>query len=230
MARRNLAVLVVVLASATASPAIAETRGALRAGVMVLELESSRETPLFGEQVGRAVDRYNAAAAAYEQAGGGTMSRIDEGDLALRETLLVLAPGLEVGGRRYFFRIEAPIGLGADLRSIGLGVYPLNLQARAHRKVALYLSAGGTASLLDRPGDGDRGGLVAGRAAVGARIAGRVVVELGYSAFAIGGSVNDERLETRMFLDEDQQPVQPDDVIAAGEARGLVDVSVGVTF
>jgi hypothetical protein len=156
------------------------------------------------------------------------MSRIDEGDLALRETLLVLAPGLEVGGRRYFFRIEAPIGLGADLRSIGVGVYPLNLQAKPHRELAAYVSVGGTASWLDRPGPGDVGGLVAVRAAAGVRIASRFLVELGYSAFALGGNVNQERLESMSVTAEDMQ--HPDKVVAAGEASGLFDVSVGVTF
>ncbi len=220
--------LVAALASLDAAAARAETRGTLRFGVMALELESSPETPFFGDEVGRAVDRYNSAAAAYEQASGQTMQRIDESDLGVAETLFLIGPGIEFGGRHYFFRLEAPIGLAADLRSFGIGIYPLNLQARLHRTVAAYVSAGGTASWLDRPGAGDVGGLVAIRAAAGVRIARRILIELGYSAFALGGSVNNERLESMSLTAEDIE--QPDRVLSAGEARGLVDVSLGITF
>jgi hypothetical protein len=228
MARGIVVVLVAALAILDATAARAETRGTLRFGVMALELESSSETPLFGEPVSRAVDRYNTAAAAYERASGETMARIEADDLGVTETLVVVAPGIELAGRHYFFRLEAPIGLSADLRSIGVGVYPLNLQARLRRGLAGYVSAGGTASWLDRPGSGDVGGLVAVRAAAGVRIASHVMIELGYSAFALGGSVNNERLESMSITAEDVQ--RPDQVIAAGEARGLIDVSLGLTF
>src|SRR5690606_699714 len=108
--------------------------------------------------------------------------------------------------------------------SIGLGVYPLNVQARPRRDLAVYASAGGTASWLDRPGSGDVGGLVAIRAAAGVRIADRFVIELGYSAFALGGTVNNDRLEGMSITDEDLQLVRPEEVISAGEARGLIDL------
>jgi hypothetical protein len=229
MGRGNFVLLMAALASFDATVAEAETRGALRVGMMTLELESSSETPLFGEQVGRAVDRYNTAAAAYERVSGQRMERIEADDLGVSETLLVLAPGIELGsGGHYFFRLEAPIGIGSDLRSIGAGVYPLNLQVRPHKKLAVYVSAGGTASWLDRPGPGDVGGLLAARGAAGVRIANRFLVELGYSAFAIGGNVNKERLESMTVTPEDVE--HPDNVVAAGEARGLFDVSLGVTF
>jgi len=230
MSRGITLTVAAALSSLPAAAAQAETRGALRVGMMTLELESSSETPLFGAEVNRAVDRYNTAAAAYDRASGGTTARIDAGDLGVSETLLMIAPGLELGGGgRYFFRLEAPIGLSSDLRSFGLGIYPLNLQAHPHRKLAAYVSAGGTASWLDRPGAGDVGGLIAVRAAAGVRVASRVVVELGYSAFAIGGTVNRDRLEA-MELPRDPELVEPEDVVSAGEARGLVDLSLGVTF
>ncbi len=228
MPRGTVAVLIAALASLHATAASAETRGTLRFGVMALELESSPETPFFGDEVGRAVDRYNTAVAAYEQASGRPMARIDESDLGVAETLFMFAPGIEAGGRHYFFRLEAPIGLASDLRSFGLGIYPINLQVTPRRGLAAYVSAGGTASWLDRPGDGDVGGLVAIRAAAGMRIARRVLVELGYSAFALGGSVNNERLESMSITAEDIE--QPDRVLSAGEARGLVDVSLGIAF
>jgi hypothetical protein len=196
----------------------------LRLGVMSLDLESSSEMPLFGGQVERAVDRFNAAAAA-----GGASARIDAGDLGVAETLFVVAPGIELGGGgHYFFRLEAPIGFADNLTSVGVGVYPLNLQATLRRGLAGYLSVGGTASWLDRPGSGDVGGLVSVRAAAGVRFAKHFVFELGYSAFALGGSVNNARLDAMVAAR--MPPASFDEVISAGEAQGLFDVSLAVTY
>jgi hypothetical protein len=231
MARGTVVVLIAALVSFDAAGAGAETRGTLRFGMMPLDLESSSETPLFGDRVERAVERYNTAAAAYDRASGAMTPRIDATDLGVSETLFVISPGIELGAGHYFFRLEAPIGLASDLRSIGVGVYPLNLQARLRRGLDAYVSAGGTASWLDRPGSGDVGGLVAVRGAAGMRIARRFVIELGYSAFAIGGSVNEQRLENMSSMSiEDMQSLRPEEVLSAGEARGLVDLSLGVTF
>ncbi|HWO25652.1 MAG TPA: hypothetical protein VNO30_43230 [Kofleriaceae bacterium] len=228
MMRRNAVILAAALASLHATAAGAETRGALRLGLMTLDLQSSPDTPVFGEQVGQAVDRYNTAAAAYERASGQTVERIQADDLGVTETLFMISPGIEVGAQHYFFRLEAPIGLSSDLRSLGLGVYPLNLQMKPRRDVAAYLSAGGTASWLDRPGPGDVGGLIAARAAIGARIASRFLVEVGYSAFALGGNVNQDKLESMAVTAEDM--AHPEKVVGGGEARGLFDVSFGVAF
>jgi hypothetical protein len=210
------------------SIAHADNRGTLRFGVMPLELQSSSDTPLFGEGVDRMVDKYNSAAAAYDRANGGSTERIDAADLGVTETLLVFAPGLELGGSTYFFRIEAPIGFSDEMKSVGLAMYPINLQAQLRRSLVLYASGGGSASWLDRPGTGDVGGLVVLRAAAGLRIARHIVVEVGYSAFALGGSINSERLDNMTAADAMQ--LQPDDVISAGEARGIVDASVGLAF
>lgn len=212
-----------------AGSASAETRGTLRFGLLPLDLESSSDTPLFGDQVDEAVASYNAAATVIDRRTGSRTERIDAGDLGVAETLAMITPGLETGVGHYLFRLEAPIGIGSDLRSIGLGVYPLGVQGRVARDVALYASAGGTASWLDRPGEGDVGGLLTVRAAVGARFAQRFVVEVGYSAFALGGTVNSDRLD-RMTLTEEMQLPEPESVISAGEGRGLFDVSAGVSF
>lgn len=232
MTRRTVVVLIATLFGLDGLDgltAAAETRGTVRFGVMSLELQSSSDTPLFGDQVDHAVDKYNTAVAAYDRATGATTERIDAGDLGVSETLFLIAPGVELGGAgHYFFRLEAPIGLSSDLRSLGVGVYPLNLQATLRRGLAGYVSAGGTASWLDRPGPGDVGGLVAVRGAAGVRIASRFLVELGYSAFALGGNVNKERLDNMSLSVADMQA--PDRVVAAGEARGLVDFSLGVAF
>jgi hypothetical protein len=220
MRRSSRVVMCAVIVLLTAGDAAA--RGTLRFGVMPLELESSSDTPLFGSQVDRAVDSYNAAAAAYG------MQPIDASDLAITETLLTIAPGYEDGRGYYFFRIEAPIGLSADLKSVGLAIYPLNFQAQVQRTVALYISAGASASWLDRPGAGDIGGLVAVRGAVGARLASHVVFEIGYSAFALGGSINEERLAN--MTNPEGMPMPPDEAVSGGEASGLLDASIGITF
>ncbi len=199
----------------------ADTRGTLRVGVMPLDLVSSSDTPLFGDRVDRLVDEYNAAAMA-----SGTSARIEASDLALAETLVVVAPGVELGSGVYFFRLEAALGFSDSLTSYGVGVYPINLQGTLGRGVALYASGGGVASWLDRDGSGDVGGLLMLRGAVGCRFARHFVLELGYSAFALGGTVNNERLASMRA----GEVMPPGEVISAGEARGLVDASLGVAF
>jgi hypothetical protein len=199
----------------------AAARGTFRFGVMPLDLESSSDTPLFGSQVDRAVTSYNAAAAEYG------MQPIDASDLGMSETLYVLAPGFETGSGHYFFRMEAPIGLSADLKSFGIALYPLSLQAQVQRGVALYFSAGGSASWLDRPGPGDMGALLAARGAAGVRFS-RIMFEVGYSAFALGGSVNRRTLAD--MANGEAMPSSPDQAVSAGEASGLLDASIGITF
>lgn len=220
--------LVTALVGLHTAEASAETRGTLRFGMMTLDLQSSPDTPLFGDDVSRAVDKYNTAVAAYDRATGTQTERIDAHDLGVAETLFMISPGIELGAGHYFFRLEAPIGLSSDLRSIGAGLYPLNLQAKLRRELAAYVSMGGTASWLDRPGPGDVGGLLAVRAAAGVRIARYFMLELGYSAFALGGTVNSDRLESMAFTAEDMQ--HPDKVIAAGESSGMFDVALGLAF
>jgi len=209
-----------------AGSASAETRGTLRVGLLPLDLESSSDTPLFGEQVDRAVTEYNAAARVFDRRTGTNTAPIDASDLGVSETLAMISPGIEAGSGHFLFRIEAPIGIGSDLKSIGLGLYPIGIQGRV-RDIAIYASAGGTASWLDRPGEGDKGGLLTVRAAIGARFSNHVVVELGYSAFALGGTVNNDKLEQ---METEMELPAPETVLSAGEARGLFDVSVGLAF
>lgn len=207
----------------------ADTRGTLRLGVLPLELESSADTPVFGDRVIRAIDDYNAAAAARDRMTGGTTARLDASGLGVTETLLVFAPGVELGSGTYFFRLEAPVGVGDEITSVGVGVYPINLQLALRRNVVVYASVGASMSWLDRRGSGDVGGLVAARGALGARVARHIVIEVGYNAFVLGGSINRSRL-AEMIDPETMQLVQPEDAIAAGEARGIVDASLGLAF
>jgi hypothetical protein len=215
------------LIAATVGITHADTRATFRLGVLPLELESSADTPLFGDRVAGTVDDYNAAAEAYDRMNGGTTARISASDLGVTETLLVFAPGLELGTGLYFFRLEVPIGVGNDLRSIGLGVYPINFQLPIGNGNALYVSGGASASWLDRLGPGDIGALVTLRGAAGVRLARHVVFEVGYNAYTLGGNINRSRLaamKESMTLDE------PGKAVSAGEARGIVDASLGVAF
>jgi hypothetical protein len=205
----------------------ADTRSTFRLGVMPLELQSSSDTPLFGGRVDRVVNDYNTAAAAYDRMNGGSTARIDASQLGVAETLLVFAPGLELGSGLYFFRIEAPIGIADDLRSFGVGIYPINLQAPLGRSVAVYGSLGASASWLDRPGPGDVGALVTVRAAAGLRLAQHLVVEVGYNAYALGGNINRDRLAA---MTETMTLSEPGKAVSAGEARGIVDASLGFAF
>lgn len=195
--------------------------------MMPLELEASRDTRFFGDEIGEAVDAYNRAAAAYDQRFGGSTARADEDDLGVDDTLVLFAPGIEAGGRVFFSRFEAIIGVGDEMRSYGLGVYPLNVQVALGDELAGYVSAGGTASWLDRDGS-DVGALVSLRAAGGVRINERIVVEAGYGAFMIGGVVDNDMLEYTPSAEA--PPPSPREVVAAGEATGVVDLSVGVVF
>ena len=196
--------------------------------MLPLELEASRDTALFGDDIADAVDGYNRAADAYDRRYGGATPRMDAGDLGLDDTLVTIAPGFEAGGDLVFFRLEGQVGFGDELRSYGLGVYPLNLQLELSRELAAYVSAGGSASWLDRRGS-DVGALVSARAAGGVRISRRVVVEAGYAAYAIGGVVDNDALDEYMPA-PGSPPPSPREVVAAGEGSGMVDVSVGVVF
>lgn len=213
-----------------AATASADTRGALRVGIVQLELESSPTTPWFGDDVERVVDRYNMAAAAYDRATGAMTAKIDAGDVGVAETLVMISPGIEAGTGAYFFRIEVPIGVGSNVSSVGVGVYPLNLEARLAKRFAVYGSAGGSASWLDRAGDGDLGGLLAARAALGARLGGHFLIEVGYSALVLGGTINRDRLDAMTAPSATGRLPVPGDALAAGEGHGLVDVGLGVTF
>ena len=224
---RQILVVSVALGASTSEVSHADTRGTFRLGMMPLELKSSSDTPLFGGSVASVVDDYNSAAAAYDRMSGETSARIDASDLGVTDTLLVFAPGLELGSGIYFFRIEAPIGIGDELRSVGVGVYPINLQAALSRSFVVYGSAGASASWLDRPGPGDVGALVTLRVAVGARLARHLVVEVGYNAYALGGNINRGRIAD---MTETMTFAEPDKAIAAGDARGIVDASLGVAF
>lgn len=225
---RGIAISCGVLGAFTVTAARAEVRGVVRFGVLPIELEASADTPLFGDDIDDAVTAYNRAATAYDQRMGTSTPRVSASDLGVDETLVTFSPGFEIGGDIAFFRLEAQLGYGDELRSYGVGAYPLNLQTRFSRDLVGYVSAGGTVSKLDRDG-ADVGALVTARAAGGVRISERVVVEAGYGAFMIGGVVDRDGIDD-YIASPDGPPPSPRDVVVAGEGKNVVDLSVGFAF
>jgi hypothetical protein len=218
--------------------AAAEVRGVLRVGVAPVELTPTSETPVLGAQVDDAVDAYNRAAAAYNQAHGyGPASEmgtapIDSGALGVRATMVTVAPALEVGGDHVFVRVEAALAFGAEHRSYGLGIYPVNLAVPMRRgTITPYLSGGGSFGWLDNMRvDGEVGAMLGVRVAGGVRIGRRVALEVGYGVYALGGFVDRAELDTMTDYDPtgSAPPPHPDTVVQGGEQRGAVDVSFGV--
>lgn len=195
---------------------------------------------MLGGEIDRAVSAYNAAAAAYNQAHGFETGSpmatraIGHGAVGVSATMLTIAPALEVGSRHVFVRLDGNLGLGDQYRAFGLGLYPLNVALPLRRgTIVPYLSAGATASWLDRLGSGgDLGALVSARAAIGVRAGRRVTVEVGYAAFVLGGYVDRARVETMSDYDPRgaAPPPDPSAGIGGGEQRGAVDLSFGLAL
>jgi hypothetical protein len=232
--------LAAALVAAATAPARADVRGVLRVGLAPVDLAPDDDTPVFGSRIDDAVGAYNAAADAYNQLhgydAGSPMASdaIGAEDLGVRATMLTVAPGFEAGHRNVYVRLEGTLGFADDLRAYGLGFYPLNLAASLRRgAIVPYLSAGGTASWLDRTStDGELGALVTARAAAGLRVGRRMTFEVGYGAFLLGGLIDRGRIRTMEDYDPSggAPPPPPTDAIAGGEQRGMIDASVGFSF
>lgn len=234
--RFSLAALLVVVAPGTA---LADVRGVLHVRLAPVDLAPDEDTPVLGSRVDDAVGAYNAAAEAYNYAhgydAGSPMATrtIGPDDLGVRTTLVTFAPGFEAGHRDVYVRLEAAIGLADDLRAYGVGFYPINLAAHLRGTIVPFVSAGGSASWLDRPStSGELGALVTARVAAGVRFGRRATLELGYNAFVLGGWIDRAKIRTMEDYDPrgDAPPPEPTDAIAGGEQRGLIDLSFGVLF
>ncbi|MBC8132335.1 MAG: hypothetical protein H7X95_05085, partial [Deltaproteobacteria bacterium] len=108
-----------------------------------------------------------------------------------RSTLVT--PTLHLGGAGYFFKLEAPMSIGGQNRTVGVGIYPINYGYLFNRTGLFpYLSAGAVTSVVvsgrDEKGLPQRGGFVQLRAAVGLkyRVIGALTLsaEVGYSRWA----------------------------------------------
>ena len=226
--------------ASVAGVAGAQTRGVLRVGVAPVALTPSRDTPVLGGRVDDAVRAYNAAAEAYDRAHGyapgSAMSTepIDRTDLGVSSNFFTLAPGLEAGQRHLFVRIEAALAFGENHRSYGLGFYPINIAVPMRRgTITPYVSAGGSLSWLDDMRlDGEFGMLFGARLAGGMRIGRRFNIEVGYGAYAIGGLVDRDQLDTMREYDPrgSEPPPRPDPALSGGEQRGAFDLSLGLAI
>jgi len=227
----------IVLSLIAPAAARGDVRATFRLGVEPLGLDPSDTTPVVGSHVGDAVAAYNAASAAYNQvhgyAPGSPMASraIDASALGLHTTLVTFAPGLELGGDHLRFRLEGLASVSDRLHAFGIGVYPLDIAVPlAGGAVTPYVVAGGTLRWLDRSDvDGETGGLVTLRAAVGARISRRIDVELGVGLYLLGGVYNPDQLQLMSNYDpRGSAPLPtPDRAVAGGEQSGMIDISVG---
>jgi hypothetical protein len=120
--------------------------------------------------------------------------------LALDESLTTLTPTLHMGGAGYFCKLELPMGISSQLKTVGLALYPLDY-GNFFPEVGLfpYLSAGGSANLalVRKQADGASGGgaLFQGRAALGLKYRPvkmlSISVEGAYSPWELGSIAKD---------------------------------------
>jgi hypothetical protein len=231
----TLAAALVLLPSAAA---LADVDVSLRAGAGTIALDASSDTPLVGDRFDDAVDVYNGAAEAYNRAHGyrpgsdAAAKPQTHEDLRFDETLVTLAPGLDIGMSYYRARFEAPFGIGNGVRTIGVGLYPLGVAfAKDGSDVVPFALAGGAFSYVS---DGTRtGGLLEVRLAGGVRIGDRISVELGIRPYAAGGTVDAERIDTLMDSYNPRgntPPPTPDEVVRGGTGSGAIDLAIGISL
>lgn len=233
----QLALVIAATLAAARGTVHADARGVFRIGIEPLGLDPSEDTPFVGEHVNDAVTAYNAASAAYNRAHGFgpgspmAVAPIDRSALGLHTTLVTFAPGFEIGGEHVMFRLEGLVGISDHVRAIGAGVYPIDLALPLrNRSITPYVLAGGTLRWLDRTDtDGETGGLVTLRAAVGTRIGRHLAVELGVGLYMLGGLYNGDELQSMSRFDPrgNTPPPAPDRMVSGGTQSGMVDVSVG---
>jgi hypothetical protein len=230
--------LAVVPALLIPAMAHADVDVSLRAGAGSVDLAASSDTPFVGDRFDEVVEVYNGAATAYNRAHGYGASSPrrapaeDHGALDLDETLVTLAPGLDISASYYRGRFELPIGLGDDMRTVGLGLYPLGVAfARDGSSVVPFALAGSIVSYVT---DGSRtGGLFEVRLAAGVRIGQRITIELGVRPYAAGGTVDQERIDTLMETYDprgSEPPPAPGEVVRGGTGAGAFDLAIGVSL
>lgn len=127
----------------------------INAGVVMLRLSADRALRTFGGESGtQLADDAPTSIASFD----------------LRETLFEIAPTIQMGGDRFYFRMEAPLRQSATLRTYGVGFYPLNYGYYVPRwRIMPSASAGAVFSYLtDRRTDAV-GPLVETRVSVGVK-------------------------------------------------------------
>jgi hypothetical protein len=182
----------------------------IRFGIQGFNL-SAGNAPLIGAQLQEAITNLNAAVTAYNAANPGSpVAPYSINDMNIAQSVFTITPTFHLGGDGYFFKFDVPIGLGGNITTLGLGIYPINYGYYIENiRLMPYLSLGATfnyamSSGYTPPGGGATtamngvGALISGRLALGAKYqimnglaAG---LELGWSPFAAGGVVDATRL------------------------------------
>jgi hypothetical protein len=157
--------------------------------------------PFVGSKLQDTFDKTNRSIDDYNTAHGTTRPHYVMGDLNLDSGMLQITPSLHLGGDGYFTKLELPIGLSSELKTIGFGCYPINygwefseLGLFPYASVGFVLSyatssefqpTGGSVIKVDA-----KGGMAEARLAVGLKYfaidSWPVSFEVGYSPYAVG--------------------------------------------
>jgi hypothetical protein len=249
-----LAVAAILAATLLSLPHVAQARRAskfaLRVGAASLDMSASPDTPLLGGWFGDAVTQYNEGADAYNAAHGysagdpNAAHQATRDDLRWRGDLVQITPSVRSGARGYYVQLDLPIGFGDGVRTVGAGIYPVNVGTPIGKNVLVRAGAGVALSWAWFAGvSGSAGGLAQGRLVLGAEVGGQngggIVVEIGYTVRALGAVV--DRKTFAGLGTSPSGPAKAAELIAApmpapgallrgGEQSGMVDVAVGVTF
>lgn len=228
----TLGTAVVALPSADAGVSLS-----LRAGGGRLELSESDTMPILGPSVGEAVAAYNEAALAYNVAHGYSLGAADAAemsttdDVSLNAELAILTPSLDVSMGFLRARLDAPIGFGDDVVTVGLGVYPIGFAfAPSSSIIVPFAMVGAAAHYIDR--ENLQGALVEARVVAGISLRGWVSLEVGYKPYMVGAVVDRGLLDT---ITKDYDPTglyAPDRPSSAmrGGVGEAIDISIGVSM
>lgn len=126
------------------------------AGLVMLRLSADRAVRTFGGTSGtQLADEAPSTIASFD----------------LHDNMLEIAPTVQLGGDRFYFKLDAPLRQSATLRGYGIGIYPLNYGYYVRPlRVMPSVSMGGVFSYLkDRRTDA-AGPLVETRVALGIKV------------------------------------------------------------
>jgi hypothetical protein len=164
--------------------------------------------PLLGKALQDKCKKANALIDTYNTATGSNVPHYVMSDLNLDSKMLQITPSLHLGGSGFFMKLEAPMAFSTELKTIGFGLYPINVGVHLETlSLFPYVSAGGVVSYATStqftPTGGStikvnaKGALIETRLALGLKLFLvdnlPISVELGYSPYAIGLVVDNNR-------------------------------------
>jgi len=207
------------------------------------------DVPLVGKKLSDALTNANKMVDAYNAAQGTNRPHYAMDDLNLTARAVQITPSLHLGGDGMFFKLEAPIGVSSELKTYGLGIYPINI-AIGIPGIDLYpyISAGGVGTWATSTSFTPTGGqklvvdakglILEARVAVGAKLylvpMVPLSVEVGYSPYAAGGVVDTTRLNALKPPSgtPTAAPKLPDSPGAAvrGGVGHMLNMMVGIDF